>query len=347
MSEPSVPGRLSQGDPDLTERQREVFEALVRHHGRTARPVSSETLAREAGIPLSPASIRAALAELEGMGLLERPHASAGRVPTARGWEHYVRVLLTPVPLPAAWAEEMDRVLLHSARDIEQLLNDASRLLSVFTRQLGLALAASLDQEPLSGLELAALDRRRALLVLHVGARAVRTLVLELESPLEARELEQVEAVLRERLIGLPLAQVRARLAADWELARGSAVRVVALSARAGWAAPVSTPLYRAGVIHIARLPEFADAHRLGSLLQAVESGSPLDRLMVACLEGQAMVRVGVDEDLALSGCSLVSYALPGALWGAVGVLGPLRMDYARALSVVDAVGARLAERLA
>src|SRR5712692_8195220 len=140
MSEPSVPGRVSREDPDLTDRQRDVFAALVLLHGRTARPVGSEALARASGIPLSPASIRAALAELEEMGLLERPHASSGRVPTARGWELFVRTLLTPAGLPAAWAEEMDRVLLHQARDIEHLLNDASRLLSALTRQLGLAL---------------------------------------------------------------------------------------------------------------------------------------------------------------------------------------------------------------
>jgi heat-inducible transcriptional repressor len=346
MSEPAVPGRLSREDPDLTERQRGVFAALVELHGRTARPVGSEALAHEAGIPLSPASIRGALAELEALGLLEQPHASAGRVPTLRGWELYVRVMLTPARLPAAWVAEMDRVLLHSTRDIEHLLNDASRLLSLFTRELGLALAASLDEEPLSGLELTALDERRALLVLHLGARTVRTLVLELDNPLEAAELAEVAEVLRERLIGLPLAAVRQRLAGG-ELARGSAVRVAARSARGGWADPVSTPLYRAGIMHIARHPEFAHGDRLGSLLQVVESGAPLDRLMVACLEGQAMVRVGVDEDHALSSCSLVSYALPGEIWGAVGVLGPLRMDYARVLSVVDAVGARLAERLA
>ena len=347
MSEPAVPGRLSREDPDLTERQRAVFAALVELHGRTARPVGSEALAHEAGIPLSPASIRSALAELEALSLLEQPHASSGRVPTLRGWELYVRAMLTPARLPRDWVEEMDRVLLHSTRDIEHLLNDASRLLSVFTRELGLALAASLDEEPLLGLELTALDRRRALLVLHLGARTVRTLVLELDNPLEAAELAEVAAVLRERLIGLPLAAVRQRLAGGGELARGSAVRVAARSARGGWADPVSTPLYRAGIMHIARHPEFAQGDRLGSLLQVVESGAPLDRLMVACLEGQATVRVGVDEDHALSGCSLVSYALPGAVWGAVGVLGPLRMDYARVLSVVDAVGARLAERLA
>jgi heat-inducible transcriptional repressor len=240
MSQPAVPGRLKREDPDLTERQRSLFAALVGHHAASARPVGSETLARDPGMTLSPASIRGTLASLEEMGLLERPNAAVGRVPTARGWDIYVRALLTPATLPAAWAAEMDRVLLHSTRDIEHLLNDASRLLSDLTRQLGLALAASLDGEPLAGLELTALDRRRALLVLALGAGGTRTLVLELESPLEAAELEEVAAVLRERLAGHTLAEVRERLGTDPGLARGSALRVVARAARESWSRAVS-----------------------------------------------------------------------------------------------------------
>src|SRR5258706_10758831 len=147
----------------------------------------------------------------------------------------------------------MDRVLLHSTRDIEHLLNDASGLLWRFTRELGLALAASLDEEPLAGLELAALDRRRALLVLHLRARAVRTLVLELDSPLEAAELDEVATVLRERLIGLPLAAVRQRLAGHWGLAPGRAVGGAARSAPGSWAQPISTPPFRPRVMPIAR----------------------------------------------------------------------------------------------
>ena len=81
--------------------------------------------------------------------------------------------------------------------------------------------------------------------------------------------------------------------------------------------------------------------------MQSVESRSPLDRLMVGSIEGQVAVRVGLDEDDALDGCSLVSYVLPGTIPGAVGVLGPLRMDYARVLAVVDAVGGRVSDLLA
>jgi heat-inducible transcriptional repressor len=347
MSHPAFPGSPNHTDPDLGERPRQVFAALVELHGRTAVPVGSESLAASAGMGLSPASIRNALADLEHLGFLDRAHVSAGRVPTALGFEYYVRTLLRPGVLPAAVVAEVDQTLLASARDVEQLLTQASRLLSSLTRELGLALAASLEEERLTDLDLTGLDQRRMLMVLNLGGAAVRTLVLELESPLERRELEEVAAVLRERLVGASLKDVRERLATDPDLARRSAVRMVARAAADSWANPVTTPLFSAGALHIAEHPEFASAAQLAAVLGAVEAGSPLDRLLMGPLEGQAAVRVGLDEDRGLSACSLVSYTLPGRVHGAIGVLGPLRMDYARALAVVETVGARLTELLA
>jgi len=346
MSHPAFPGGLHQEDPDLSPRQREVFSAVVELHGASASPVGSETLADLGRIPLSSASIRNELAGLESAGLLERTHASAGRVPSIKGYEFYVRTLVVPAVLPADLVELVNETLSRSARDVEQLLHEASRLLSSLTHQLGLALAASLEQETLTGLDLVASDDRRALLVLNLGPSAVRTLALELESPLERAELAEVAGVLRERLLGRALTEVRDRLATDPELVRKSATRMVARAAAESWARPVSTPLFTAGTMHIAEQPEFASGSRLGPLLRVVESGTPLDRLMVHSVEGQVAVRVGLDEDTALTGLSLVSYLLPGPARAAVGVLGPLRMDYALALQVVDAVGARVNELL-
>jgi heat-inducible transcriptional repressor len=346
MSHPSFPGRLNSGDPELSGRQRTVFQALVEVHGQTARPVGSEQLAQQAGIPLSSASIRSALAELESQGMLSRAHASAGRVPSEGGYDFFVRQLLTPEPLPLEVVRRIDETLRRSTQDVEHLLSEASRLLSGLTGQLGLGLSASLDQERLATLEVEPLDERRALLVLGLGAGAVRTLVLELESPLERGELFEVAGVLRERLTGHLLSEVRERLAHDPELVRRSAVRLVARAAHASWQAPTNTALFSAGAGHIAGHPEFARGAQLGSLLAVVESGPPLDRMMVDGFEGQPAVRVGLDEDLALAGCSLVSYPLPGRLHGAVGVLGPMRMDYARVLTAVEVVGRRVADLL-
>ena len=344
MSQPTIPGRLNHADPSLSERQRRVFASLLEVHSQTARAVGSESLGSRGGIPLSPASIRGALAELEELGLVERAHASAGRVPSSRGYQLFVRALLTPARLPQEQLSEVDRTLTAAARDVEHLLSQASRLLSQLTRQLGLAQAASLDHETLQALDLTPLDPRRLLLVLRLGGFALKTLSLELDSPLERADVATVESVLRERLLGRLLSEVRARLDQDPDLVRHSAVRMVTRAAAARWADPISTPLFSAGASHIAGQPEFANAEQLRQLLHVLESGAPLDRLMVESGEGFAAVRVGIDEDRALAGCSLVSYVLPGDVHGAVGVLGPLRMDYGLAVAVVDAVGSRVAE---
>jgi len=344
MSHPAFLGAVSREDPDLTDRQRDVFIALVTLHEGSARPVGSESIAQHAGIPLSPASIRSALAELEGMGLLARTHASAGRVPSESGYDYLVRQLLTPAALSPEMLTQVDETLRRSAHDVEHLLGEASRLLSELTHQLGLALTAALEDERLARLDLERIDARRVLMVLGLGAGTVRTLVLELDSPLERGELEEVASVLRERLLGRDLAEVRDRLAADPELVRRSAVRLVAHAAASHWAPVTPAARFSAGAGHIAEQPEFAGRRQLGPLLRVVENGPPLDRLMIEGIEGHPAVRVGLDEDAALSRCSLVSYPLPGSLRGAVGVLGPLRMDYARVVSIVDAVGRRVAE---
>jgi heat-inducible transcriptional repressor len=346
MSTPAIPGRLTPSDPQLSERQRTVFARLVAVHRRAARPVSSERLGRAPELRRSGASLRGTLAELEELRLLERPRAGGGRVPSARGWEYFVRVMLEPAALPPEIEDAVAERLSQSRHDVERLLQEASRLLASFSHQLGLALAASLEDEALVSLELEPLGERRALLVLGLAGHRARTLVLELDTPLERGALQEVEAVLREQLLGGTLAGARERLATDPALARHSAVRIVARAAAASWRRPVDTPLLTAGVSHIAEQPEFADGARLTPVLRALESGSPFERLMVSGFQGHAGVSVGVSAERGLAGLSLVSFPLPGAVSGAVGVLGPVRMDYATTIALVDLVGTRVADLL-
>jgi heat-inducible transcriptional repressor len=194
-------------------------------------------------------------------------------------------------------------------------------------------------------LELQSLGPRRALMALGLGGGAVHTVVLPLESELGDDGLQEAAEALRSRLTGLPLGQVRIRLATDPELVEDAAVRIVTRAATAGWG-HTDSAWFSAGAAAFATQPEFADRERLGSLLRLIESGPPLDRLMVDAVEGQVAVQVALDQDQALTGLSLVSFTLPGRQRAGLGVLGPLRMDYARCLAVVDAVGTRVSEYL-
>lgn len=342
MSHPVLPGGVSRGDVELTPRQREVFSGVLSLHRRTCRPVGSEGLAAR-GVRGSAASIRQVLAELESMGLLVRGHAAGGRLPSGAGYAWYVRHEVTPRPLADDELRAIDERLRRSARDVDQLLREASRLLSTLALQLGLAASSPLEHERLSGIEVAPLDPERCLLVLELSGGGVRTLRLELESPLDASAQADVARVLRERLLGIELAEARERLAGDPELVRDTAVRIVVRAAAASWGAPAASTMFSAGMGWIAAQPEFAAAPLLAPLLRLVESGPPLDRLLVTPVAGQAAVRIALDEDAALEGLSLVAFPVAGGAPVALGILGPVRMDYARALAVVDAVGTRVA----
>src|SRR4029077_16441722 len=170
MSSPAIPGRLTPSDPQPPDRQRHVFARLVAVHRREARPVSSERLGRTPELQRSGAALRGTLAELEELGLLQRPrtryrgHAGGGRVPTTTGWEYYVRVVLEPAALPAEVQDAIAERLLQSRHDVERLLQGVSPLVRPFPHQLGLALASSLEDESLTSLELEPLGERRALL---------------------------------------------------------------------------------------------------------------------------------------------------------------------------------------
>jgi heat-inducible transcriptional repressor len=346
MTEIVFPGAARLADPELTGRQRRILMAVVTLHRRTGQAVASVAVSRMPGIPWSSAGIRSTLAELEAMGFLQRGHAAGGRQPTPAGLSYHVRHELAPVPLPPEVIREVDERLRRASRDVEALLAEASRVLSRLTRQLGLAVSTTFERERLAALELAPLGPRRTLMVLTLGGGAVHTMVLELANALERHELDEAAEVMRDRLVGLTLDEVRRRLAQDPELVDDAAVRIVARAAAASWGES-GTSLFSAGAGAFATQPEFADREKLGSLLRVLETGPPLDRLMVESAEGQAAVRVGLDQDRALEGLSLVSFSLPGRRRLAVGVLGPLRMDYAWGLAVVELVGERVTERLA
>ncbi len=333
----AAPRRLA----DLTPRQRHVLELLVRRFLATARPVASSTLAVQGGFAWAPATLRQAMNELEEMGLLEQPHAAAGRVPTDRGYRLYVDGLAAPAPLADDEIEAVEKALAGSARDVEELLTQASRLLAELSTQVGFAVAPNPDDSELSGLDLVHLGERRVLLVMGVRGGLVRTLQVELESPLTRAELERVARLLGERLLGRTLAEVRRRLAGDEELVRDGAVAVVAAALVEGLASARPPGVFVDGAAQVARHPEFRDSTSLRPLLVLLDRSAPW-RDLVAGEDGLS-VTIGREHGRPeWAHLSLVRFNLPGPCDASIGLVGPRRMDYGRAMGLVDFVGRRL-----
>jgi heat-inducible transcriptional repressor len=333
---------------DLTPRQQSVLELLVRQFLSTARPVASQALAVEGGFAWAPATVRQAMNELEELGLLEQPHAASGRVPTDRGYRLLVDGLIAPGPLAEDEREAIEGVLASSARDVEELLAQASRLLADLSTQVGFAVAPNPDDAVLTGLELVHLGERRVLLVLSVRGGAVRTMQLELVSPLGRGELERVARLLDARLLGRTLAEVRRRLAHDEALVRDGAAALVADAVVAALTTARPPGVYAFGTARVARLPEFREATSLRPLLALFEHQEPW-RELVSGDDGAAGLSVTIGREhgrAEWAHLSLVRFRIAGAGDASIGLLGPRRMDYGRAMGLVDFVGRRLSSLL-
>jgi heat-inducible transcriptional repressor len=342
----------------LSERDRRVLVALVRCHIATGEPVSSLWLADRGGFDVSSATVRNVLGRLERLGLVRQPHTSAGRVPTDLGYRVYVDHLLE-TRRPARPAAAVQAFVRRAGTETD-LLAGASRALARASHQLGFALAPAGDAATFQHVDFVPLGGGRVLVVVIAGSGRVAQHVVAAPEPVGAaalaRAADELNTGCAGRLLGEIGEAIGARLAADPGLAAselGRAFRV----ARAGFEA--IAPERTLCVDGTARLLEelAAEAARTGeaevvdalealqALLRLIEAKHRMARLLSACIQAAPLAVVIGREHQApgLRRFSLVASRFgPDDRAGAVGVIGPMRMPYARAIAAVDGVAAAL-----
>src|SRR5690554_5848722 len=165
----------------LSEREHQVLEAVVRTYVETAEPAGSRTVARRFNLGVSPATVRNTMSDLEEKGYLYHPHASAGRMPTDRGYRFYVDTLLSqPRPRIVEGTEEVRQELQNADRSgVELLIRRAAQVLGLLTSELGIATAPGLADAVLERIELIALAENKVLLVMTLGTRGARTVFVD------------------------------------------------------------------------------------------------------------------------------------------------------------------------
>ncbi|MCL4686693.1 heat-inducible transcription repressor HrcA [Myxococcota bacterium] len=333
--------------PALTGRQALVLRALIARYVGDAAPVGSRSLSEVLSIPLSAASIRNTMAELAELGLLEKPHASAGRMPTALG----LRVFVDGVsPRGVDEFERRDLAAGIEEPDPAALIRVASRLLSERTRQLGFVVVPRAEELVLRHLSLVRLSASRVLALVVAESGEMLRRVVEDEASGGQRELDGLAAVLNERFAGCTLTETRDRLArevaslrsrAEGVLERAQRLALRALPGEDGPGEGGSSPpgdLVIATWLALLDQPEFQDAGRVKELLAAIETRQALLQLVERVL-GAGGVTFALGEELGEPGLrQLALVAAPygsGGASGVLGVIGPRRMDYARVMGLV------------
>jgi heat-inducible transcriptional repressor len=330
-----------------------VLRAVVSGYVGEAAPIGSKTLARLLPMSLSSASVRNVLGELAELGLLEKPHASAGRIPTERGLRLFVDSLLPHADLAPLERREIAWRLDDAAAD--DVVHVASELLSLHTRQLGFVVTPRLDRLVLRHVGLVRLSAERLLVVLvsHTGSAHRR--VVEIPEPLAQAELDRITAILSERVEGRTLPEVREALAREAEALHHQANRLLELAVGVGQRAlaidgDAAVDLVIETRRALLEQPEFHDPRRVRDLFEAVETKARLLEVLDRMLE-QEGVRVAFGDEIdepALRRCALVAarYGGPAGSLGTLGVIGPSRMDYPRVVALVHHLARAIGEKL-
>lgn len=334
----------------LHARARKILFAVVSEYIATGAAVGSRTLARRYGLELSPATIRNVLADLDEGGYLEQPHTSAGRVPTERAFRVFIDTLLQNSAVPADMQAQIDARMKAIYAESADPLRESGRLLSELSGTAAIVSARRSPGRSLSTLRFIATKPRQVLAVLVFEDGTVENRFVELEAPVPTAELEKIHNVLGDVVEGRSLAEVRDLLARrlDDERSMVDLLRRKAfeLGQRALEGVPDRSQVVIEGQTRLLDLPEYGDVGRLRALLRALEEREELVGLLDRTLEaGAAMVFVGSEKgESADPQLSLVvaPFSEHGRAAGAVGVLGPTRMDYARVMPLVDATAAAM-----
>jgi len=331
------------GSFELSDRSRQVLATLVREHIESGEPVSSQAVARNCGLGVSSATVRNVLAHLEESGLVSQPHTSAGRVPTDQAYRIFVDMLLEdwrPGRAPARLELQLRRDAGRTAL-FDDLLVSASQAVSRAARHLGFAVAGTADAV-LERIQFVPLEGSRVLVVVVARGNRVTQKVIDVHEDVRHDDLVQAANYLNTEFGGLPLLEVREAVLARLEQERTLYDRLLARALRLARISldelPEQQTLHVDGIASLLDEASVSPA-TLRALMEMVERKERLLHLLNRYIDGPGLTVVIGGEHLApgLRPFSLIaSTAVEGATIRTVGLIGPTRMHYSKAIALVD-----------
>jgi heat-inducible transcriptional repressor len=319
---------------DITPRQQTILSFVIRTYVATAQPVSSKALLEISNMDVSSATVRNDMALLEELGYLTHPHTSAGRIPTDKGYRFFVERLLGDVALPIDERNTIRHQFHQAQLEMSHWMHLAATVLARTSRGASLITAPQLEQPHLKHLELISTQPLLVLMVLVLQGGVVRQQILTLREPLDQSALSQIATKLNTQWQGLDPNSIRSKAIELTEF-ETEVLRVVLQLT--GTEKNQPTDVVRDGLTGVLREPEFMNQNDARALVSAFESPAFLSSLTDSPVGTVQVVIGGEGRWQALSSCSMViaRYGMDGFATGTLGVLGPTRMPYDRAIGSV------------
>ncbi len=335
--------------PELTERQRTILLLLIRDYIETAQPVGSKRLVERFHLDLSPATVRNEMSALTELGYLRQPHTSAGRVPAEEGYRVFVEQMVQKAELPASVQNTISHQFFQARPDVEQWMTLAASVLAHQSQGVSLVTAPHAETIRFKHIELISTQGRQVLMVIVMDGGEVNQQVLTLAEPVLQARLSQAAAHLNALLAGLSVDAIAALSSSSRADALEQDIITLLVQDMKRTSESASGEIYTDGLTNVLGEPEFAESDEARWAMRLFEERSTLQDLLARAstnsMVGGLQVLIGGEggwEELRQCSMVIARYGAPGLATGTLGVLGPMRMSYARTIPTVRYVAGLL-----
>lgn len=334
---------------ELTDRQKTLLLLIIRDYIDTAQPVGSKRLVEHYHLDLSPATIRNEMAALTEMGYLRQPHTSAGRVPSEDGYRYFVSQMMPNAELPQAVQHTISHQFHQSRADMDQWMTLAASILAHQSQGVSMITAPHTEQARYKHVELISTQGRQVLMVLVMIGGEVSQQILTLAEPVTQERLSQTATRLNALLAGLAVDAIASLTTRPDALDQDILILIGQEMRRSSESS--SGEIYTDGLTNVLAEPEFAESDDARRALKIFEERSTLQDLLARTTTnsniGGLQVLIGGEggwEELRQCSMVIARYGVPGMATGTLGVLGPMRMSYAKTIPTVRFVAGLLSD---
>ncbi len=346
---------MHEGKVELTEREKAILRYVIHQYILTANPVGSRYISKKYDLGISPATIRNIMADLEELGYLNHPHTSAGRVPTDKGYRLYVDSLMPTPRLTKREKKIIKQTIDASLETPDSALKSASDVLSEITNQLACVTYPKFEKAKLDKINLVKISSKRLLVVITVKSGLVRTITLEFNSDLDKDKIEAVQKILNERLAGLTFGEIRKSLPERLKGKRTKdtepILRLFLNSSDKIFAnIPNEEKAFISGVSRVVHHPEFSDHEKMESIIELIENKDVIVHFIDETFDNKNSVLISIGEETKEKRFEEYSFIVKkykiGEVSGALGIVGPKRMEYSRTVAAIEYIAETLSKEM-
>ncbi|MCL1883209.1 MAG: heat-inducible transcriptional repressor HrcA [Defluviitaleaceae bacterium] len=333
----------------LNDRKFKILQAIVNDYIETAEPIGSRTIAKKYGLGVSSATIRNEMSDLEDMGLICQLHTSSGRVPSEKGYRFYVDSMMQSRALTTEEAMSLQRMIIDNIYQAEYMMQETAKALARLTNYPAIVSEPYLKKTTIKHVQLVPIDEKSLLLVLVTDAKTVKNQIVNLTSDAGAPAfdtLAKLSAHLNHHLAGLSVREIDRTLIDKMLMEFGNNAHVLmpVLGIIADMIqAEDDVRVFTSGVKNILAFPEFSEKSKAEAIFQALEDRDSLFKILGKPYSESPGIQIviGAENNFdLLKACSLIkaNYTIDNQSTGCIALIGPMRMDYAQAVSVLSGI---------